>query len=218
MIQKRNCHTLALAMLMFVADKATGGGTATASKASAPAPSPAPGAQASPAPAPAAGAKAAPQPKIHDKLLVAVQGYDQHIQEAESYYVQMIELVLTEKISRADVVATLMRARGITFETAQSQYSRMKKMWEKPEILDQLKKGEITLKVAREATKSTQTGAKAGGQGDGSAGTGSKTQETKEARYDRVRKAHVAAVKECGFEKKSAMLSFEADLNAAGVK
>lgn len=216
MIQKRNCHTLALAMLMFVADKATGGGTATASKASTPAPSPAPGAQASPAPAPAAGAKAAPQPKIHDKLLVAVQGYDQHIQEAESYYVQMIELVLTEKISRADVVATLMRARGITFETAQSQYSRMKKMWEKPEILDQLKKGEITLKVAREATKSTQAGGK--GQGDGSAGTGSKTQETKEARYDRVRKAHVAAVKECGFEKKSAMLSFEADLNAAGVK
>lgn len=214
-IQKRNCHTLALAQLLFVADKATGGGsTATATKA--PSPAPAPGAQASPAPQPTPN-KAAPQPKIHDKLLVAVQGYDQHIQEAESYYVQMIELVLTEKISRADVVATLMRARGITFETAQSQYSRMKKMWEKPEILDQLKKGEITLKVAREATKSTQTGAK-GGQGDGSAGTGSKTQETKEARYDRVRKAHVAAVKECGFDKKSALLSFEADLNAAGVK
>lgn len=198
-----------LPLLCFAADKGGGGGVATA---------PAPGAatKESPAPAPAAGAKTAPEPKPHPKLLAAISNYDQHIQEAETYYVEMIELVLTEKINRADVVATLMKARKITFETAQSQYSRMKKMWENPEILKQLKNGEITLKVAREATTKKQ--AAPAGSGDGSAGASNKTQETKEARYERVRKAHVAAVKECGFDLKSAMLSFEADLKAAGVK
>lgn len=197
---------------MLVADKgASGGGK--------PAPAPAPGG--SPAPEPSAGAKAAPQPQVHEKLLAAISSYDQHIQEAETYYVEMIELVLTEKISRADVVATLMRARKITFETAQSQYSRMKKMWENPEVLKQLKAGEITLKVAREATTKKQANAANGNATGGTAeGAGSKTAstETKEARYQRAQKALIAAVKECGFDLKSALMSFEAELKSAGVK
>lgn len=211
-------------MCFAVAEKGAGnggGGTATAGGApaakGAPAPSPAPGAS----PAAQPQAKTTPEPQPHPKLLAAITKYDEHIQEAETYYVEMIELVLTEKISRADVVATLMKARKVTFETAQSQYSRMKKMWEKPEILEQLKKGEITLRVARDATTKKQ--ANPASTGDGSASgapgsTGTKSQETKEARYERVRKAHVAAVKECGFDFKSSMLSFEADLKAAGIK
>jgi hypothetical protein len=125
----------------------------------------------------------------------------------------MIELIQTEKIPRADVVQTLMKARKITFETAQSQYSRMKGIWQDPKVLQQLKAGEITLKVARESTKKTQANPAAGNASEGGA-----SKETKEARYERARKAHVAAVKECGFDLRSAMLSFEADLKGAGIK
>lgn len=128
----------------------------------------------------------------------------------------MIETVLTEKISRADVVATLMKARKVTYETAQSQYSRMKNIWSNPDILAQLKAGEITLKVAREATTKKQADP-AGANATAPAG-GKTSNETKEARFERAKKAHVASVKECGFDLKSSMLSFEADLKAAGIK
>lgn len=168
----------------------------------------------SPAPQTDTKAKtAAPEPKVHTKLLNAIQKYDEHVQEAESYYVEMIEIIQTEKIPRGDVVQTLMKARKITFETAQSQYSRMKGIWQDPKVLSDLKSGAITLKIAREATKKTQANpanANAGGEGA--------TKETKEARYERARKAHVAAVKECGFDIRSAMVSFEADLKSAGIK
>ena len=203
-------------VIMLMADTATA--TAGAPKAAGkvvggPAPSPAPTAG-GPAPTPAA-TKVVPEATPHPKLLEAIKGYDSHIREAETYYVSIIELVLENKINRADVVATLMKARGISFETAQSQYSRMKKMWENPDVLQKLKNGEITLKVAREMTKTPQAATVAGAATTGSSNA---TTETKEARYERARKAHVAAIKECGFDKKSAMLSFEADLNAAQIK
>ncbi len=195
----RRLQFLFPATLMLAADKGGATGTAT-----------------SPAPQPDAKAKNAPEPKVHQKLLNAVQKYDEHVQEAESYYVEIIELIQTEKIPRADVVQTLMKARKITFETAQSQYSRMKGIWQDPKVLADLKSGAITLKVAREATKKSQANPAAGNATTEGAGGASK--ETKEARYERSRKAHVAAVKECGFDLRSALVSFEADLKAAGIK
>lgn len=167
----------------------------------------------SPAPAADAKAKNAPEPKVHAKLLSSIQQYDEHVQEAETHYVAMIEIIQTEKIPRADVVQTLMKARKITFETAQSQYSRMKGIWQDPTILAKLKSGEITLKVARDSTKKTQANP-----ASGNAGGEGATKETKEARYERARKAHVASVKECGFDLRSALVSFEADLKSAGIK
>lgn len=219
-----NSSILMAIPFMLAADKGGGsGGTATAAPKAAASgtgtgTAPNTGTTESPQPTPQAK-PGAPQPKVHEKLLTAISGYDQHVAEAESYYIQMIELVLTEKISRADVVATLMRARSITFETAQSQYSRMKGIWSNPDILAKLKSGEITLKIAREMTTKKQAGAGTDANAAGGDKPGSKTStETKEARYERARKAHVAAVKENGFDKKSAMLSFDADLSAAGVK
>jgi hypothetical protein len=194
----RKFNTLSC-LLLLAADKGGATGTAT-----------------SPKPAPDAKTKNAPEPKVHAKLLNAIQKYDEHVQEAESYYVEMIELIQTEKIPRADVVQTLMKARGITFETAQSQYSRMKGIWQDPKILEQLKNGEITLKVARDSTKKSQSNPASGNATAQGAGGASK--ETKEARYERARKAHVAAVKECGFDLRSALVSFEADLKTAGIK
>lgn len=158
----------------------------------------------------------APEAKVHTALQELIVQYDQHVQEAESYYVKIIEVIQRDKISRADVVQTLMKARGITFESAQSQYSRMKGIWQNEEVLKGLKDGSITLKMAREKTTKKQNSPASGKAGSTSSGDASK--ETKEARYERVRKAHVAAVKECGFDLRSALLSFEADLKGAGVK
>ena len=176
-------------------------------------------AEVSPKPQTDAKAKTAPDAHVHAGLLSLIKNYDDSVQKAESYYIQITELIQTEKVSRADVVATLMKARGITYETAQSQYSRMKQIWQNPEVLQKLKNGEITLKIAREATKKAQAAPTAGA-ATPAAGGGSApdNKETKEARYDRARKAHVAAVKECGFDLRSALMSFEADLKAASVK
>ena len=198
---------LTLALLFLAAD--TGGATGTAV------------APASPKPQTDAKAKTQPEAKVHTGLLTLIKGYDDTVAKAESYYIEITELIQSEKLSRADVVATLMKARGITYESAQSQYSRMKQIWQNPEVLAKLKSGEITLKMARESTKKTQAGtadaAATPATGAGSAATSSE-KETKEARYDRARKAHVAAVKECGFDLRSALMSFEADLKGAGVK
>lgn len=200
MIRKLSHLLPMFSMICLAADK--GGAVATG-------PAPATG---SPAPKPDARVKP-PEPKVHPKLLNAIQKYDEHVQEAETYYVEMIELIQTEKISRGDVVQTLMKARKITFETAQSQYSRMKGIWQDPTILAKLKAGEITLKVARESTTKKQAGAAA------TAASGAEaSKETKEARYERSKKAHVAAVKECGFDLRSALVSFEADLKSASIK
>ena len=169
----------------------------------------------------AASAKGKPEAKVHQGLETLIKSYDTACEKAESYYIQIIEEIQKNKISRADVVATLMRARGITFETAQSQYSRMKGIWQNEEVLKQLKAGEISLRMAREKTTNKQaknpnsagtTGSATGGNG------GTKDTETKEARYDRCRKALVASAKECGFDIKSVLLSLEADLKAAGLK
>lgn len=197
-------------LCLLAADK--GGGTATAL---APAP-----AAASPKPTTDGGAKtkAQPEAKVHTNLLEKIKLYDESVAKAESYYVEIIEIIQTEKVSRADVVATLMKGRGISFETAQSQYSRMKNIWQSPEVLQQLKDGEITLKIAREKTTKKQAGTEAKAAGTAQTPGSGGEKETKEARYDRVRKAFVAAVKECGFDIKSTLLGLEADLKAAGVK
>lgn len=209
-INRHGILTTSIALALFAADK--GGGTATATAPTT--------AAASPKPTTDGGAKtkAQPEAKVHDELLVKMKAYDEATQKAESYYIEIIKIIQLQKISRADVVATMMRARSITFEAAQSQYSRMKGVWQNPEVLGQLERGEITLRMAREKTtkKQAATEQKAAGTANTPGSGGEK--ESKESRYDRVRKAHVAAVKECGFDKKSAMLSFEADLNAAGIK
>lgn len=195
---------------LLAAEKGGGTGTTTTTKA----------APESPKPTTDGGAKtkAQPEAKVHTSLLEKIKSYDESVAKAESYYVEIIEIIQTEKVSRADVVATLMRARGISFETAQSQYSRMKNIWQNPEVLKQLKDGEITLKIAREKTTKKQAGTEQAAAGTGATTGSGGEKETKEARYDRVRKAFVAAVKECGFDLKSTLVGLEADLKAAGIK
>lgn len=149
-----------------------------------------------------------PEAKVHVGLLECIKQYDTHVAEAETYYIEMIEIIQTEQISRADVVATMMKARGISFETAQSQYSRMKGIFSNKEVLEKLKNGEITLKVAREATTKKQANP-----------TKDKAVDPakKEERFEKAVNSVVASAKECGFDRKSVLTSIEAALKAAGI-
>jgi len=207
-----NRHSILTTSIMFMLASDKGGGTATATAPTAKGDSPKPTTDGG------AKTKSQPEAKVHDALLNKIKAYDETMQKAESYYVDIIKIIQTEKVSRADVVATLMRARGITFETAQSQYSRMKNIWQNPEILKQLENGEITLRVAREKTTKKQEGTEVAAAGTASTPGAGGEKEGKEARFDRCRKAFVASVKECGYDLKSTLLGIESDLKAAGIK
>lgn len=150
--------------------------------------------------------KGVPEPVVHEGLVKIITNYDEHVEQAETYYVEMIEFIQGKQLSRADVVATLMRARGIGYETAQTQYSKMKGILNNKEILAELKAGKITLRVARERTTKKQENPK------------SSKPEAKEAKYSNALKGLAAAAKECGFDFDSVMLSVKAELHSVGIK
>jgi hypothetical protein len=181
------------------AAKSTGGTSAA----------PAPGEGNKPAEgAPAAGAK--PGAKVeatpNEELVGLFVQYDETVEKAESYFIQLVELIQKRQLDRATVVVSMMRARKITFETAQSQYSRMKKIFNNEEVLKELKDGKISLKVARERTTDKQANPK------------SADPKNKEQKYNAALKTFVAAAKEGGFPLKEIMLGVEAELKSAGIK
>lgn len=149
-----------------------------------------------------------PAPVVNVALRTAFQNYDAAMAEAERFYVEIIEIIQGSNISKPDVIATIMDARKIAYETAANHFTKMKNIWTSPEIYQKLKNNEITLKMAQQATTKKSATKK---------NATSDTKETKEARYEKARKALVAAAKECGFDRKGVLLSVEADLKAAGV-
>lgn len=167
-------------------------------------PSEAPTEGTSPAPKPGAKPKADAAP--NEALVSLFEKYDEKVSEAESYFVQLVEHIQTNELDRNTVVASMMRARGITYETAQSQYSRMKKIFNDETVLQELKEGKITLKAARERTTDKQKNPKTA------------KPEAKEARYTNTLKAFVSAAKESGFSLREIMLGVEAELKAASIK
>lgn len=108
------------------------------------------------------GAKVREEEKIkvpvvaNARLVEALRSYDTSRFQTKSYLVEVATIVQEEQLTRAEVVASLIAARGIEKSTAESQYSRMKGLLTDPEILQQIKDGDIDLKTAREATKREQ--------------------------------------------------------------
>lgn len=152
------------------------------------------------------GAKAAEEATANAELVGLFESYDETVAQAESIFVELVELIQTKQLDRATVVASMMKARGVNYETAQSQYSRMKKIFNNEEVLQELKDGKITLKVARERTKDTQKNPK------------SSKPEAKEQKYTNTLKSFVAAAKESGLARREIMLGVEAELKSAGIK
>lgn len=169
------------------------------------------GTSAAPSPSGAAetvkpGAKPKVEPVANEALVGIFQKYDESVEKAESYFIELVTYIQKNQLDRATVVVSMMKARKITFETAQSQYSRMKKIFNNEEVLKELQEGKITLKVARERTTDKQVNPK-------TANTANKEQK-----YNATLKSFVAAAKEGGFSLKEIMLGVEAELKSAGIK
>lgn len=151
-------------------------------------------------------AKSAAQAEPNEELVSLFESYDEHVAAAEQTFIELVELIQEKQLDRATVIASMMQARGINYESAQTAYSRMKKIFNNEEVLQDLKEGKINLKVAREKTKSTQKNPK------------SSKPEAREAKYTSTLKSFVAAAKESGFARKEIMVGVEAELKSAGIK
>lgn len=90
------------------------------------------------------------------RLVAAIKGHTEALGQAKSYLVTMAEIIQNEQLTKAEVIASIMEARGIDKKTAGEQYSRSKKIFTDPDTLEQLKAGEIDLKTARQATAKKQ--------------------------------------------------------------
>lgn len=151
-----------------------------------------------------AGAKA--EAAANEELVSLFEGYDEGVKQAETLFVALVEFIQDNQVDRATVVASMMKARGINYESAQSQYSRMRKILNDEEVLEDLKSGKITLKVAREKTKTAQKNPK------------SAKPEAKEAKYTNTLKAFVASAKESGYSRAEILVGVTAELKSAGIK
>lgn len=147
-----------------------------------------------------------PEAAANEDLVALFESYDEGVKEAEKRFIDLVEFIQDKQMDRATVIASMMIARGISYDSAQTQYSRMKKILNNEEVLQELKDGKITLKVAREKTKKTQENPKAA------------KPEAKEQKYVNTLKNFVAAAKESGFSRKEIMVGVEAELKSAGIK
>lgn len=154
----------------------------------------------------AAAVKVKSEPVANEQLVAILEQYDLKVEQAESFFIEFVEFIQENQLERGVVVASMMKARSITFESAQSQYSRMKKLLNNEEVLQELKDGKITLKVAREKTTTAQ------------ANPASAKPEAKEAKYSSTLKAFVNAAKESGLGRREILVGVEAELKAASVE
>lgn len=152
--------------------------------------------------APKTGASA----EVSPELVVCIEAYDNNVEKAEQSFIEMVRYIQQNEIPKATVVVSLMKARNITFETAQTHYSKMKKLLNDEAVLKELEEGKITMKVAREKTTKPQKN------------PASAKPENKEAKYTNSLKTFVGAAKESGFSVREIMVSVEAELRSAGIK
>jgi hypothetical protein len=147
-----------------------------------------------------------PKPEPNLQLVALFTEYSEHVEKAELMFIKFAKFVNENQLDRATVVVSIQKARGCTYETADQQYSRMKKLLNDEETLKALEAGEITLRVARERTKTAQKNPK------------SSKPEAKEARYNNTLKSFVDAAKESGYTLREILLGVEAELRAAQIK
>lgn len=150
------------------------------------------------------GAK--PEVKPDPQLGALINNYEEAAGKATSFYVDMIDYIKRNNISRAVLVKTLMEFRKVEASTAVTQASRILNLAKDEGVLEQLANGEITLKVARAATSTKREKSPASGN------TG--TSESKEKDFDNKLKAFAQAAKAMGYDLKSIMATVRATLQA----
>lgn len=144
--------------------------------------------------------------KPNEELIGLFESYDEHVAAAEKAFVEMVEFIQENQIDRATVIASMMKARSLSFESAQKEYGTMKKIFNNEEVLQELKDGKITMRVARQKTKTTQKNPK------------SAKPEAKEQKFNATLKSFVAAAKESGFSRAEILTTVTAELKAAEIK
>ena len=147
-----------------------------------------------------------PEVKADPELGALLTTYEDAQEKATSYFVDMLDYVKKKNITRAILVKTLMEFRKVEASTAVTQASRILSMLKDEGIVDQLRAGEISLKVARAATTKTRETSATGG----AAGTN----EAKEKDFDNKLKAFAQSAKAMGYDLKSIMATVRATLQA----
>lgn len=92
----------------------------------------------------------------HAELVATLKSVDEAKGQLKSYLIDAATIVQEEQLSRAEVVLSIMEARDVEKSTAESQYSRMKKLFTDPDTLEQLRNGEIDWNTARSRTTTPQ--------------------------------------------------------------
>lgn len=141
------------------------------------------------------------------RLVAALQSYESSIQQTQSYLVNVAEIIQNEQLTKAEVVASIMEARGVEKVTAESQYSRMKKIFSDPETLEALRTGEIDLKTAREKTKKAQKNVSA-----------EKQAENREKAFTKGLTTFITAAKESGTDLQTILNTVKSACKKAGIK
>lgn len=154
-----------------------------------------------------AAAKAASKVTANARLVAAIRAADDGMAKAKSLLVTMARIAQDEDLTRPEIVASLMEARGIEKSTAESQFSRMKKLMTDAETLKGLEEGTITLRAAREATTKKQ-----------SAPSPEKKKQQAEKKFARSISAIVETAKETGMDFASVIKAIKSALKKAGVK
>lgn len=139
-------------------------------------------------------------------LVKIISNYDDAAEKAQSYYVEMIDYIKKNNISRAVLVRTLVEARKIEVISASSEASRILKISKDDEVFNALKAGEITLKVAKAQTQKKRDSS--------AAATTTGSNEGKDKVYDKALQAFAASAKALGMDLKSILASVKATLQA----
>lgn len=145
--------------------------------------------------------------KVNQRLVEAIRASDGLMKEATTALVRIGEICVNEQITRAEAVESFMEAREVTKATAESQYSRMKKLWDNPEILEKLKSGEMNLKMAREATTKKQD-----------APNKAKQEANLEKRWSTQLAALLATAKEAGYDLNALITAIKASAKKEGIR
>lgn len=172
-------------------------------------------AKSSPAPTPSKKAAVSVKAKTeatsavsaNPRLVAAIRGFDEAKATAQTLLVEIGTIAQQESLTKNEVVASLMAARGVEKNTAESQYSRMKKIFSDPEVLEKLKNGEMDLKEAREKTTKKQENP-----------SESKKQENANKRLAKGIAMVLGAAKELGTDIASIINTFKAAGKKAGLK
>lgn len=149
-------------------------------------------------------AKAEATPDV--ECVALFESYDENVAAVEKSFIALVEHIQEKQLDKATVVASMMKARGITYESAMTQYSTMRKIFNNEEVLEELKAGKITMKVARAKTKTAQKNPAAA------------KPEAKEQKFNATLKSFVAAAKESGFTRREILVTVEAELKSAEIK